>query len=166
MNGGRTLGALSSHGLIEVHCHSGIEKLPRSHKALEMVPLEQSKGIPKLWMMLHCLNIEIKLEMKWSGSTIWIALNGRQDNHRPLDDNFRVMPKGRWDLAGGWESGCACVDVSTGPKALALLGGMRCTNGLGGWEVGGLRVAYQPWGGLDGTPPLEDWTGWTGSQPV
>ena len=43
MNGGRTLGALSSHGLIEVHCHSGVEELLRSHKALEMVPLEKFK---------------------------------------------------------------------------------------------------------------------------
>ena len=43
MNGGETLSALSSHGLIEVHRHSGVEKLPGSHKALEMVPLEQSK---------------------------------------------------------------------------------------------------------------------------
>ena len=43
MNGGRTLGTLISHGLIRVHCHSAIEELPRSHKVLEMVPLEQSK---------------------------------------------------------------------------------------------------------------------------
>ena len=43
MNASRTPGALSSHGLIEVHLHSGIKELPRSHKALEMVPLEQSK---------------------------------------------------------------------------------------------------------------------------
>ena len=43
MNGGGTLGALSSHELIEVHCHSVVEKLLRSHKALKMVPLEQSK---------------------------------------------------------------------------------------------------------------------------
>ena len=43
MNGGRNPGALSSHGLIEVHCHSGVKELPESHKALEMVPLEQSK---------------------------------------------------------------------------------------------------------------------------
>ena len=43
MNGGRTLGALSSYELIEVHCHSGVEELLRSHKTLEMVPLEQFK---------------------------------------------------------------------------------------------------------------------------
>ena len=43
MNGGGTLGALSNHGLIEVHRHSRVDKLPRSHKALEMIHLEQSK---------------------------------------------------------------------------------------------------------------------------
>ena len=40
MNGGRTLGALSSHGLIEVHHHSRVKEFPKSYKALEMVPLE------------------------------------------------------------------------------------------------------------------------------
>ena len=40
VNGGRTSGALSSHGLIEVHCHSGVEELPRSQKALKMVSLK------------------------------------------------------------------------------------------------------------------------------
>ena len=43
VNGGRTLGALSSHGLIEVHHHFRVKELPMSHKSLEMVPLEQSK---------------------------------------------------------------------------------------------------------------------------
>ena len=43
VNGGWTLGAMSSHRLIEVHCHSRVKELPRSHKVLEMVPLEQSK---------------------------------------------------------------------------------------------------------------------------
>ena len=28
MNGSETLGALSSHGLIEIHRHSGVEKTP------------------------------------------------------------------------------------------------------------------------------------------
>ena len=40
MNGGRTLEALSSHGLIEVHRHSRVEELHGSHKTLEMVHLE------------------------------------------------------------------------------------------------------------------------------
>ena len=40
VNGGRTSGALSSHGLIEVHRHSRVKELPKSHKGLEMVPLE------------------------------------------------------------------------------------------------------------------------------
>ena len=43
VNGGKTPGALSSHRLIEVHCHSGVKELPGSHKVLEMVPLEQFK---------------------------------------------------------------------------------------------------------------------------
>ena len=30
MNGSGTLGTLSNHGLIKVHCHSGVEKLSGS----------------------------------------------------------------------------------------------------------------------------------------
>ena len=43
VNGGRTPGALSSHRLIEVHCHSRVKEFLGSHKVLEMIPLEQSK---------------------------------------------------------------------------------------------------------------------------
>ena len=89
MNGGGTLGALSSHELIEVHCHSVVEKLLRSHKALKMVPLEQSKWILKLQLLSHGLNVEIKFGVKWPSFTIWIALNKRLGNHKLLDDGFR-----------------------------------------------------------------------------
>ena len=53
-----------------------------------MVPLEQSKWIPKLLLLSYDLKVKIKLEMEWSGSTIWIALNRRRCDHRPLDDGF------------------------------------------------------------------------------
>ena len=86
MNGGRTLGALSSHGLIEVHCHFGLEELPKSHKALEMVPLEQSKWVLKLRLLSHGLNVKIKLGMEWSDFTIWIPLNRGHGDH---NDGFR-----------------------------------------------------------------------------
>ena len=69
-NGYGTLNALSSHGLIEIHRYSGVEKLSKSHQTLEMVPLEQSKRIPKVWLLLHSLHVEVELRVKWLGSTI------------------------------------------------------------------------------------------------
>ena len=69
-----------------------------------------------------------------------------------------AMPKGRWESIGAWGSGCACLDISSGLEVLALLGGMRCTNGSRGGEFGGLRVAYWRWGGLEDTSLLEDGT--------
>ena len=66
------------------------------------------------------------------------------------------MPEGRWESVGAWGLGCECLDVSLGLEVLALLGGMWRTDGLGDGEVGGLRVEYRRWGGLEGTPPLED----------
>ena len=146
MNGNGTLGALSSHGLIEVHCQSRVEKLPRSHKALKMVPLEQSKWIPKLRLLSHSLNVEIKLRMKWPstlqsdlpsmGGTVTIGL---------LMMTSRAMSEGRWESAEAWESGYACIDVSLGSEVLTLFGGMRCTDGSGSGEVGGLHVEYRHW---------------------
>ena len=128
-----------------------------SHKALEMVPLEQSKWIPKLRLLSHGFNVEIKLRMKWLGS-IWIALNRWRNGHRPLDDGFWSKPEGRWESVRAWESGCACLDVSPGLEVLALFGGIRQTDDSGGGEVGGLRVKYQRWGGLEGMSPSEDGT--------
>ena len=67
-----------------------------------MVPLEQSKWIPKVRLLSHGLNVEIELRMKWPSSTIWIALNGRHGNHSPLNDGFRSnagrMLRTRWAL--------------------------------------------------------------------
>ena len=78
---------------------------------------------------------------------------------------FGAMLEGCWVSAGPWESGCACLDVSPRPEVLAFFGGMRCTDGSGGREIGGLRVEYRRWGGLEGTPPSEDrivgsWEAW------
>ena len=66
------------------------------------------------------------------------------------------MPEGCWESVGARGLGCECLDNSPGPEVLILLGGMRRTDGSGGGEVGGLRVAYRRWGGLEGTPPSED----------
>ena len=69
-----------------------------------------------------------------------------------------AMPEGCWEFVGAWELGCECLDVSLGSEVLALFGGMWCTNGSAGGEVGGLHVEYQCWGGLEGTSPSEDGT--------
>ena len=68
------------------------------------------------------------------------------------------MLEGRWESAGARGSGCECLDDFPGPEVLALLGGMRRTDDSGGGEVDGLHVVYRRWGGLEGTPPLEDGT--------
>ena len=69
-----------------------------------------------------------------------------------------AMPERCWVSAGPWESGCPCLDVSSRPEVLTVFGGMRCTDGFGGGEVGYLCVEYRRWGGLEGTPPSEDGT--------
>ena len=80
----------------------------------------------------------------------------------------RAMPEGLWVSSGAWELDGAWLDVSPGLEVLALFGGMRCTDGFGGEEIGGLYVEYRRWGGLEGTLPSEDgtvraWEAWDGS---
>ena len=40
VNCGRTPDAASSHRLVKVQCYSRIEKFPRSHEVLKVVPLK------------------------------------------------------------------------------------------------------------------------------
>ena len=77
----------------------------------------------------------------------------------------RAMPEGLWISSEAWELAGAWLDVSPGPKVLAFFGGTRRTDGSEGREIGGLRVKYRRWGGLEGTPPSEDGTvrAWDGS---
>ena len=71
------------------------------------------------------------------------------------------MPEGRWELAGARGSGYEGLDDSPRPKVLALLAGVRRTElsrreEVAPGVVGGLRISYLRWGGLEGTPPLKD----------
>nr|CAN62243.1 hypothetical protein VITISV_006055 [Vitis vinifera] len=43
---------------------------------------------------------------------------------------------------GALESGYGCLDDSPGPEVLGLMGGTRHTDGSGGGDISGLRVAY------------------------
>ena len=36
------------HGLIKIHCYTGIEKIPWSEQMLHMIPLEQMERVPEL----------------------------------------------------------------------------------------------------------------------
>ena len=100
-------------------------------------------------VVVACLNVEIELRMKWSGSTIWIT-------HRPLDDGFRSnvgrMLRIRWAL----RIRLSMLRCLSRAEVLTLFGGMWSIDGSRDREVGGLRVKYRHWGGLEGTPPSED----------
>ena len=52
------------HGLIEVHCYTGIEKIPGSHQMLHMVPLQQMEGVPELGLKSEsgCVKVELGVE--------------------------------------------------------------------------------------------------------
>ena len=70
--------------------------------------------------------------------------------------DFGDMLEGCWESTRAWGSSCECLDDSLGPEVLALLAGVRHTDGSGGGEVDGLYVLYQHRGGLEGTPLLEE----------
>ena len=49
------------HGLIKVQCYTRIEKIPRSHQVLHMVPLKQMEGIPELGLKSERSYVKTKL---------------------------------------------------------------------------------------------------------
>ena len=125
-----------------------------------MVPLEQSKWIPKVRLLSHSLYVKVELKMKWPSSTIWIALNGRCGNHRPLDDGF-------WSNAGKmlsirWALGIRlpmprCLFEAWGPNCLWRNAVYWWLWGRRSWwslcRVSALRRAI-------GHPTLRRWNGW------
>ena len=64
-----------SHGLIEVQCHTGIEKIPGSQQMLHMIPLQQTKGLPELRLKSKGGYVKTKLGVEWSCPTIPISFN-------------------------------------------------------------------------------------------
>ena len=58
------------HGLIEVHCYIGIEKIPGSQQMLHMVPLQQMEGVPELWMKSKSSCVKTKLGVEWPSPAI------------------------------------------------------------------------------------------------
>ena len=71
------------------------------------------------------------------------------------------MLKGRWESIGALGSGCEDLDDFPRPEVLTLLAGVRRIEVSGCEEVvpgvvGGLRVSYLCWGGLECTPPSKE----------
>ena len=58
------------HALIEVQCHTGIEKVPGSQQMLHMIPLYQTKGLLELRLNYEGGYIETKLGVEWPCSAI------------------------------------------------------------------------------------------------
>ena len=81
-----------SHGLIKVHCYTGIEKIPRSHQVLHMVPLQQMEGILELWLKSESSCVKAKLGVEWPCPAIQITLNGWLSDHGTSDNHLRGHP--------------------------------------------------------------------------
>ena len=77
------------HGMIEVHCYTGIEKIPRSQQMLHMVPLQQMKGVLELGLKSESGCVKVELGVEWPSPAIQITLNGRLSDHGTLDKHLR-----------------------------------------------------------------------------
>ena len=60
----RLLDMVCGHGLIKIHCYTGIEKIPRSQQMLHMVPLQQMEGVLELRLKSEsgCVKAELGVE--------------------------------------------------------------------------------------------------------
>ena len=72
----RILDLACGHGLIKVQCYTGIEKIPKSHQVLHMVPLQQMEEVPKLWLKFESSCVKAELGVEWPSLVIQITLNG------------------------------------------------------------------------------------------
>ena len=77
------------HGLIEVHCYTGIEKIPGSQQMLHMVPLQPMEGVPELGLKFESGCVKVELGVEWPSSVIQITLNGRLSDHGMPDKHLR-----------------------------------------------------------------------------
>ena len=77
------------HGLIKFQCYTGIEKIPRSHQVLHMVPLQQMEGVPELWLKSESGCVKAELGVKWPSPAIQITLNGWLSDHGTPDKHLR-----------------------------------------------------------------------------
>ena len=52
------------HGLIKIHCYTGIEKIPWSQQMLHMIHLEQMEGVPEVGLKSEsdCVKTELGVE--------------------------------------------------------------------------------------------------------
>ena len=89
VNDNRISDLVCGHGLIEVHDYTGIEKIPGSQQMLYMIPVQQMKGVPELWLKSEGGCVKTQLRVKWSSPTIQIALNGGLGDHETPDNHLR-----------------------------------------------------------------------------
>ena len=58
------------HGLIKIHCYTGIEKIPGSQQMLHMIPLEQIEGVPELGLKSESGCVKSELGVEWPSPVI------------------------------------------------------------------------------------------------
>ena len=80
------------HGLIEVHCYIGIEKIPGSQQMLHMVPLQQMEGVLELGLKSESGCVKAELGVEWPSPAIQITLNGWLSDHGMPDKHLRSHP--------------------------------------------------------------------------
>ena len=77
------------HGLIEVHCYTGIEKIHGSQQMLHMIPVQQMEGVPKLRLKSESGYVRTQLGVEWPSPAFQITLNGRLSDHGASDKFLR-----------------------------------------------------------------------------
>ena len=89
MDDSRIPDLVCGHGLIEVQCYTGIEKILGSHQVLHMVPLQQMEGVPELGLKSESGCVKAELRVEWPSPVIQITLNGWLSDHGMSDNHLR-----------------------------------------------------------------------------
>ena len=85
----KILDLVCGHGLIKIHCYTGIEKIPRSQQMLHTIPLEQMEGVPELRLKSESDYVKTEIGVEWPSPAVQITLNGRLSEHGTPDKHLR-----------------------------------------------------------------------------
>ena len=90
------------HGLIKIHCYTGIEKIPGSQQMLHMIPLEQMEGVPELRLKSESGCVKTELGVEWPSPAVQITLNGRLSEHWTPNKHLRSHAGGNLRICRRW----------------------------------------------------------------
>ena len=97
----KILDLVCGHGLIKIHCYTGIEKILGSQQMFHMIPLEQME-LPKPGLKFESGCVKTELGVEWPSPAVQITLNKRLSEHGTPNKHLRSHAGGNMRICRRW----------------------------------------------------------------